>query len=108
MNAHALVAAGLVGGLSITAHAGRIIGTQEKVASVMMGAGGIYVYVQNLPEKAYVIDRTVVDQTGLSTKELSEVLLSRRSSVRFIVPANSQAEHRINVTAVTEIIESAE
>ena len=78
-----ITVAGILAFISINAHAGKIIindSTTENVSSVKIGQG-LFVHVKEDAKKSYYIDTNTITELGLSKKELSDILLSKNSSV---------------------------
>ncbi|MCB0377417.1 MAG: hypothetical protein KDD33_02905 [Bdellovibrionales bacterium] len=90
------------------AHAGSIVNTDENVSSVLLSPEGLIVYVKEKPKQGYIIPRQIVENTGLSLKELSDILLSSKSSCQFDGISGEAGEHRIAVSKVTDLIQAAQ
>ena len=104
-----IIIASVLTAISISAQAGKIVineSTTENVSSVQIGEG-LFVRVKEDSKKSYYIDTKTVTDLGLSKKELSDILLSKNSSVSLEFDKTHDHPIQPYVQTVHQILQTA-
>lgn len=113
-----LILSGVIVFGAMNAHAGAISAgpdSARNVVEVRIDEEGLVVYIENSCSekgcniKGFSINNSVIAKIGISKKELSDILLNKRSNVHFGLDPSSLSEDRVKeVKHVYSIIQYAD
>ena len=102
--------AGLLIFVSMNVHAGKIIineNTTENVSSVQIFPNAIVIKVTEDSKRSYYIEKGTIREIELSTKELTDILLSKNSSVALSYDKDHDHPIQPLVQTIRQIIQTA-